>query len=141
MKKIYLNKNIWLGDKESCCNSIMRTIHIWRNDYPDQRCSMLRNNDIEIDYKDGDSLYKMNIPLYELYEKLKGTDDIFIHCQCCVTRSPHIALLALIARNVGLFEAIQLIYSSMYEFREIPNFCRIPMQDIYNLALEQNLLF
>ncbi len=117
MKKIYLDKDIWLGDKEACCNVTMRTIHIWRNDYQDQRCNVIRINDIEIDYKDGDSLHKMNITLYELYEKLKGNEPIFIHCQCCVTRSPHIALLALIARNIPLFEAINLIYSSMYEYQ------------------------
>ncbi len=142
---LYFGNNHNCGNKEFR-NQFDRTLHIWRNDYPDQKCSedLVYVKDLQIDYEDACSLsvdmLHTIFGFYKTFEKdfpdfrnnLSDSGKLYVHCAAGQTRSSTIALfIQSIADMRHPASLLNHYYWRGYEQREfILNISETPLMDI-----------
>ena len=120
-----------------------KTIHIWRSDMDDNSCEFVASGSIGyiptqhlvVNYKDGESLTKMNVSIEDIAQFSMGADPLLIHCTVGQTRSPTIAIIAKVVRGVSVYQALGEILKANWETRAVvSNFCLTPITEILEWA-------
>mgnify|MGYP001585026462 CR=1 FL=1 len=145
---IDIGQGIFISHRDFCPQwTIGKTLHIWRDDllsesYSCQFVQELRSagqslmpdvnsRHLMVQYKDGESLTKMNVSIEEIAQFSTGTLPLLIHCTVGQTRAPTLALIAKIVRGVSVYHALADIMQANWETRGVvSNFCCTPVAEI-----------
>lgn len=135
--EVYVGDGIYTGHRMICDEgNPKRTLHIWRNDHPQQSCHVsqgleMKDGDMLLEYKDGEPIANADKTFDEIEAFFRIPGEVFVHCAVGQTRSPTIALIGKCVRGRGVYEAVSDILGSQHRARGIVwNMCLTPMQEI-----------
>ena len=135
-KPIPVGHNLFISHKDACGTGfpLEQTLHIWRDDMPNNACDMVKRGQsfgLVINYKDGESLANIDIPYWKIDDFLSGNEPRLIHCTAGQTRSPTIAILGKLIRGATLSQAVGDVVEANWKLRDVAcNLCLTPLQEI-----------
>jgi len=128
---------VYVSNRLGCSQEYNKIIHIWRDDYLENNCQYVNNSNkvndnknLCINYKDGYELREEI--LQEIYNFVKDSNNILVHCHAGKTRSPIIALFVFaIVNKKHPLSLLNYFYSTYYNtLGNLPNIIICPLEDI-----------
>ena len=134
--EIPVGDDIFVGDTEACVGD-KRTLHVWRDDYPQNTCPRVETgnigpDDVVIEYKDGEGFESSGISYEVLEAFFRKPGVVLIHCCTGQTCSPTLAIIGKAIRGCNIWRAQVMVIASLWTKHGITaNLCVAPMQEIY----------
>ena len=134
-----LGVGVWIGNKEACDEhggEFTDILHVWHSCNLTHRCDHVaagKTEGLVVEYLDGQSLTTANKTIDEIATFSRQAGKLLIHCFAGTYRSPTLALIALRARGVDIFQAMADIQRAMWTGYAIPraaHFHDVPVREI-----------
>jgi hypothetical protein len=139
MRFLELARDIWIGDRHACDGfgpDFPSVIHVWSDPdlYAGRVCRCLKESrgwGFPVKYIEGYKLAEADRSIDDVARYARRYGQLLIHCAACVCRAPTFGVIALVARGMEPFAAIELVYRKMWgRWRAAPLMFDRPMGEI-----------